>query len=152
MRMALAVTLLAATAVGGEQKPDFTGTWEFNAQRSTNVAMMAAMRLTATVEQTETRLVEHDQSGFGGQEQTRDVTYDLTAKPVRNESPMGEACTTVTTWQGKGLVTTWTSEGAVAGTKVTRTESRSLSDDGTTMTVESRRGSSPPIVMVFVRK
>jgi hypothetical protein len=50
------------------------------------------------------------------------------------------------------MVTTWTSPGSVAGTKTVRTETRSLSDDGRTMTVESRRGQSPAIVMVYDRK
>jgi len=50
-------------------------------------------------------------------------------------------------------VTIWTSESAVAGgPKVVRTETRSLSSDGKTMTVESVRGSNPALVMVFEKK
>src|SRR5260370_909910 len=46
-----------------------------------------------------------------------------------------------------------TSESAVAGgPKVVRKETRSLSPDGKTMTVESVRGSNPALVMVFDKK
>jgi hypothetical protein len=66
---------------------------------------------------------------------------------------MGGPAETVTKWQGGELVTTWTSESAVAGgPKVVRTETRSLSPDGKTMTVESVRGSNPAPVMVFEKK
>jgi hypothetical protein len=66
---------------------------------------------------------------------------------------MGGPAETVTKWQAGKLVTTWTSESAVAGgPKVVRTETRSLSADGKTMTVESVRGSSPALVMVFEKK
>ena len=53
---------------------------------------------------------------------------------------------------GSKLVTTWTSDSAVAGKKVVRTETRSISPDGKVMTVESVRGSNPPIVMVFEKQ
>jgi hypothetical protein len=59
---------------------------------------------------------------------------------------------TITKWDGNKLVTTWTSPGSVAGTKSVRIETRSLSDDGRTMIVESKRGSAPPLVMVYERK
>jgi hypothetical protein len=49
-------------------------------------------------------------------------------------------------------VSTWTSQGAVAGTKVVRTETRSLSADGKTMTLQTVRGNNPPVIMVFDRK
>jgi hypothetical protein len=145
----MSVLLLVAAA---EKKPDFTGTWEFDAKQSTNVAMMSTMQLTETIEQSATTFVEHGRTVFNGQEQKRDVTYDLGAKPTPNQSPMGDPSTTVTTWDGSSLVTTWTSSGAVAGTTVTRVETRTLSADGKIMTVESRRGSNPPVTMVFARK
>lgn len=152
MNAMFALVLIVAAPSSTEKKPDFGGSWEFDVKRSTNVSMMAMMRLTETVEQNDGSLIEHDRSVINGQEQKRDVTYDLTAKATPNASPMGDACITVTHWRDGTLVTEWTSEGAVAGSKVTRIETRSLSPDAQTMTVESRRGENPPIVMVFVRK
>jgi hypothetical protein len=59
----------------------------------------------------------------------------------------------VSKWNGAKLVTTWTSESAVAGVpKVVRTETWSLSPDGKTLTIESVRGSNPALVMVFDNK
>jgi ABC-type enterochelin transport system substrate-binding protein len=55
----------------------------------------------------------------------------------------------VTKWAGSTLETIWTQEGAVAGTKVVRTETRSLSGDGKTMSDEYVRGSNPAMVLVF---
>jgi hypothetical protein len=60
---------------------------------------------------------------------------------------------TISKWEGEKVVTSWTSQSAVAGgDKVVRTETRSLSADGRTMTVESVRGSNSPVVMVFEKK
>ncbi len=77
---------------------------------------------------------------------------DLTGSPATNESPMGGPNQTVSKWDGNRLVTTWTGQSAVSGKNVVRTETRSLSPDGKVMTVESVRGSNPPLVMVFEKK
>ena len=89
---------------------------------------------------------------FQGDNQQTKTDYDLSGKPATNDSPMAGPSETVSEWDGDKLVTTWTSKGAVAGTKTVRTETRSLSPDGKTMTVGSVRGSNPPVVMVFDRK
>jgi len=65
---------------------------------------------------------------------------------------MGSTAETVTQLDGGKLVTTWTTPGSVAGTKSTRKEIRSLSSDGRIMTVESKRGNAPPMIMVYERK
>jgi hypothetical protein len=112
--------------------------------------MMAALKLTLKiVSQTPAELVIQATSSFQGQENTRELRYDLNGKSVPNEGPMGDHNDTVAAWVGGTLVTTWTREGAVAGTKSVMTETRSLSADGKTMTVESARGDAPPVVMVF---
>ena len=78
-------------------------------------------------------------SDFQGQKTGRKVRYDLAGKPVMNEGAMGDKAETVAKWDGGKLVVTWTSEGAVAGTKTVKTETRALRADGKTMTVESSR-------------
>jgi len=53
-------------------------------------------------------------------------------------------------WEGGKLVTTWIVESAVPGGPQTlRKETRTLSADGKTITVESVRGSDAAIVMVL---
>lgn len=144
--------IILALSASAAAKIDFSGTWVFNASKSKNVGMMAAMQLISTVKQTAKMLTISDVSKMNDQEQTREVRYDLTGKAVPNTGAMGDKSETVTRWAGDKLVTTWTSEGAIAGTKVVRTETRSLSSDGKTMTVETVRGSNPAFVIVFDKK
>ena len=132
--------------------PDFSGTWVFDAAKSKTVGMMAGMQSTLTIKQTAASMTITTVSKFNNEEQTRETRYDLTAKPVPNEPAMGGKAETVSKWDGAKLITTWTSEGAIAGSKVVRTETRSLSDDGKTMSVETVRGNNPPLVMVFNKK
>jgi hypothetical protein len=154
MKLILGLTLVVALVSGGmaAAKTDFSGTWVFNAAKSKNIGPMSSMELTSSIQQDASRLSIKDESKFMGQESTRDTSYDLTGKPVANQNFMGENAETVTRWAGDKLVTTWKTGGAIAGTTVIRTETRSLSSDGKTMTLESVRGSSPPVVMVFDRK
>ena len=104
---------------------------------------------TITITQTAAELKLAEASDFQGQKSQRSVRYDLKGAPVMNEGAMGGRSETVAKWEGARLVVTWTTEGTVAGTKNVRTEIRSLSADGSTMTVESIRGASKPMVMVF---
>jgi hypothetical protein len=114
--------------------------------------MMAQMKMIATIRQTATELVISNVTTFNGQEGKNEIRLDLTGKPVPNKNPMEAPAETVTKWDGPKLVTTWTSPGSIAGTTSVRTETRSLSSDGRTLTAESIRGTSPALVMVYDRK
>ena len=65
---------------------------------------------------------------------------------------MGEKAETVAKWDGPKLVVTWTTEGAVAGSKVVKTETRTLSADGRTMTVVTERPNKEPMELVYEKK
>ena len=130
----------------------FSGTWILNPAKGANLGMMAAMQLVETIKQAGDTLTISDKGSMNGQTQTNEVVYDLKGKTGTNLNPMGEKNQTVSKWVGRKLVTTWTAEGAIAGTRTVRTETRSLSADGKAMTVESVRGDSPAIIMVFDRK
>jgi hypothetical protein len=151
MHMMVSVVLLACS-VYTQSSPNFSGTWIFNPARSQNVGMMASLEDTATIVQTPTHLTITDRARMQDQDSTRELHFDLSGKPVMNAGPMGDQNETVAKWSGSRLVVTWTAEGAVAGTKVVRTETRSLSADGRTMTVESVRGSNAPVVMVYDKR
>jgi len=142
--------VLATTSLATDV--NFSGTWVLNATRSKNLGMMAAMQLTETIKQDGKTLTVSDAGTMNGQTQTTETHYDLAGKALSNQDFMGQTNETVSKWNGGQLVTTWTTDGAIAGTKVVRTETRTLSADGKTMTVGSARGSTPPIVMVFDRK
>jgi hypothetical protein len=155
MRLKQMIVFLCVTAVLAiaAERPNFSGSWQFNPEKSKNVGMMSQMKMVQAIEQSEAALVVTTHATLQGKDDDSRTQYDLTGKPATNESPMGGPAKTVTKWQGGKLVTTWTSESAVAGgPKVVRTETRSLSPDGKTMTVESVRGSNPAPVMVFEKK
>jgi hypothetical protein len=128
---------------------DFSGTWSLNVSKSKNIGMMSTMQITLKISQTANELIVSELAKFNGQEQTRELHYDLRGKPKANTGPMGDPNDTVTKWTGNTLETTWTQDGAVAGTKVVRTETRSVSGDGKTMSDEFVRGSNPPMLLVF---
>src|SRR5947209_2732039 len=104
----LTALLLAALAA----PQDFSGEWEFNPARSKNVGMMSEMKLTAVMKQTATELSIVNVSVFNKQEDKTEVVLDLTGKSVSNHNPMEAPAQTVTKWDGKRLVTTWTSPGS----------------------------------------
>jgi hypothetical protein len=149
IRVLVGIVLLTIPVIA---QSNFAGKWELNTTLSKNIGMMAQMKLSATVKQTRDELAIANASSFNGADQTSELRFDLTGKPVPNKNPMEATAETVSKWDGNNLVTTWTSEGSVAGTKSVRTETRSLSGDGRTLTVESKRGNAPAMVMVFERK
>jgi len=152
-RALLAFVCLATVAPFAAQRPDFTGSWEFNTAKSKNIGMMMQARMTRTIQQTAAVLDETTRTTFQGNDQDMKTHYDLTGKPANNDFPMTGPSETVSKWDGDKLVTAWTSESAVAGgSKVVRIETLSLSPDGNIMTVESVRGSNPPVIIVFDKK
>jgi hypothetical protein len=141
-----------AVAASGQSAPDFSGTWVLNTAKGKNIGMMAAVQETIVVRQSADTLTVESTSTFQGNTTKRTVNYDLKGNAVDNEGAMGGKAETVAKWDGDKLVVTWTSEGAIAGTKVVRTETRSLAADGRTMTVVSQRGDNPAMEMVYEKK
>jgi hypothetical protein len=147
------IALLFGLALGAaEAAPDFSGTWTLNPAKGANLGMMAAVQETVTVAQTADKLTIDHAATFQGETTKRTVNYDLTGKPVMNPGPMGGEGETVVKWDGDKLVATWTTEGAIAGTKVTRTETWSLAADGQSLSVETARSNRPNMIMVYEKK
>jgi hypothetical protein len=152
MKILWTTVALFVTGVAAAAPADFSGTWQFKAERSENAQMMAGMKYSSRISQTDAALTVHDESVFQGKQQVQETRYDLTGGSVENTSPMGDPSRTVSHWDGAHLVTQWTSPGAIAGTTVVRTETRWLSSDGRTMSVSSAREGRPPMVLVFERQ
>ena len=146
------LTCLVSFTAFATNRPDFSGAWILNSEKSQNIGMMSEMKMTQTIEQSSTSLDITSDATFQGSTRQTKTHYDLTGRTVTNDSPMAGPSETLSRWDADKLVTTWTSKGAVAGTTTLRTETLSLSPDGRTMTVESVRGSNSPIVMVFDKK
>jgi hypothetical protein len=142
-------SLLALSALAA---PDFTGTWVMNVVKSKNLGMMSSMQITLKIEQTQNSLNVIETAKFNGQDQVRELHYNLTGKSAANSGPMGDPNQTLSKWVGNTLETTWTQDGAVAGTKSVSQETRWLSDSGKTMSDQYARGSKEPMVIVFDRQ
>lgn len=111
--------------------------------------MMSALQQVIVITQSKSGLTLKEATDFQGQKSSREVRYDLSGAPVKNPGSMGGDAETSARWADGKLVVTWTTEGAVAGTQNERTETRSLSADGRTMTVESVRRGGKAVVMVY---
>ena len=147
----IAVICLSTVAFAAKHN-DFSGSWQFNVDKSKNVGMMAQMKMTYAIAQSASALDVTAHTTFQGRDEDRKTHYDLTGGTATNESPMGGPAQTVSKWTGENLVTTWTSDSAVAGgAKIVRTETWSLSPDGKSLTIESVRGTNPALLMVFDR-
>ena len=151
MLLMVAALGLGAIALAGDT-PDFAGTWELNPKKGENLGMVAAVKETLVISQTADQLVIDYTDVFQGKTTTRQVSYDLAGAAVVNFAAMGDRSETVSTWDGDKLVTRWTSEGAIAGTEVVRTETRSVAADGTSMTVATVRGDNPAMVLVYEKQ
>lgn len=139
----------ALPALAVDAPVNFAGTWKLDTARGENLGMMSALQQTVVITQSPDALLLQEATDFQGQKSAREVRYDLSGAPVRNPGSMGGDAETVAQWTGDTLVVTWTTEGAVAGTKNVRTETRSLSADGKSMIVASVRGAGKPVIMVF---
>ena len=149
---AIALCLTSVFAIAASHSM-FSGSWEFNPSKSKNIGMMSQMKMVYEIQQSQSSIDVIARTTFQGKDDESKTHYDLTGKPASNQSPMGGPSETVSTWNGPKLVTTWTSESAVAGgPKVVRTETWSLSEDGKTLTIESVRASNPALVLVFDNK
>lgn len=146
------LALVAVSAGVPAAGVDFSGTWVLNADKGQNLGMVAAVQETIVVRQTQDALDVDFTDVFQGNTTTRQTSYDLNGEPVTNFAAMGDESRTVSRWDGDKLVTTWTSEGAIAGTEVVKTETRWLSDDGNSMSVETAREGRPSMIMVYDRQ
>jgi len=152
MNLRTVALLWTALFAAAGNLPDLSGTWVFNPGKSKNIGMMASAEFISAITQTDKTLTVEDTTVFNGQKHTRETHYDLSGTTVSNEAPMGEKGSTTSKWDGNKLVTSWETEGAVAGTKVIRTETRYLSKDGKTMFLEWAREGKEQMVIVFDRK
>ena len=149
LRLLAIIALFGFNALSAHAATDFTGTWVMSVSKSKNPGMMSSMQITLKIEQTQDTLKVIETAKFNGRDQVRELHYDLTGKSATNSGPMGDPNETVTKWVGTTLETSWTQEGAVAGTKSVSQETRRLSDSGKTMSDQIARGSKEPMVIVF---
>jgi hypothetical protein len=110
---------------------------------------MKAVKETIVATQTAEKIAFSMTDVFAGITTNRAITYDLAGKTMENKAAMGADSKTVTSWEGKKLLTIWTEEGSILGSTTERIETRWLSEDGKELSVSMARGDNPPIVFVF---
>ncbi len=152
------LALVAAPATA--QKPDFSGTWKINTEKSDPMGPpggmgggnqqppadaggnrppgggMGGMRVTEMfITQFESKLVIEQKMG----DQSRMLTYYLDGRESKNPGMRGNEMTTKSTWADNAIVTEGenTFKGPMGEMTIKSRETRTLSEDGKTMTTIS---------------
>jgi hypothetical protein len=138
--MRLALPILASLSLFSApvlaQKPDFSGTWKLNVEKSDPVPQgrMGGMRATElTIVQKDGKLTVESKMG----EMSRTSTYNLDGTESKNPGMRDMQMTTTSKWVDNTIVTDGdnTVQGPMGEMRIKSHEVRSLSADGKTMTV-----------------
>jgi hypothetical protein len=127
----LFVIAAAANMAMAADKPDFSGNWKMDADKSTFGPMPPPTSLTAKIAHKDPDIsIEVTQSGAQG-DQTSTMKYSTDGKETTN-SMMGNDVKSKANWDGKTLVVV--SNANFGGADVKLTNKFSLSEDGKTLT------------------
>jgi hypothetical protein len=127
----LFVIAAAANMAMAADKPDFSGNWKLDADKSTFGPMPPPTSMTRKIVHKDPDLaVDQAQSGDQGDQNTS-MKYSTDGKETTN-SMMGNDVKSKAVWEGKTLVIT--SAANFGGADVKLTDKWSLSDDGKTLT------------------
>jgi hypothetical protein len=135
----LAVVLAVPSMAMAQAKPNFTGKWVQDMEKSDPMGGGGGGRgpagpQTLTYTQTATEL-KIDREGPNGVTST---VYKLDGSPSENAGGRGGAITSKTVWDGSKLVTSYTR--TMGENSVSVTETRSLEADGTLVVVTAMKG------------
>lgn len=144
---AFVITLLVAQPAVSA-KPDFSGTWVFDANKTMQpgadgrVVLAAMLGEQFSAVQNETSLTLR----ITNQGQQVVAIYDLTGKPTENVSPGDIVVTSRASWKGDRLVIVSTSESVEKGTPVTIETTRTMWIDKAGDVILERRGTPERLV------
>jgi hypothetical protein len=137
-RIVLAVLALAVAALGAG-KPNFTGTWKLDASKSDFGQMNAPEKMERVIDHKDPVIkVKTTQSTPNG-DRTMETEYTLDGKEQKQENPRGVVLYTPK-WEGAVVVIDSKRKMNIQGQEVEITgfERWSMSEDGKTMTVDSK--------------
>lgn len=137
-RIVLGVVMMMAAAMAAD-KPDFTGTWKLDASKSDFGQMPAPEKMERVIDHKDPAIkIKTTQSTPNG-DRTTDTAYTLDGKEQKQESPRGVIMYTPK-WEGSIVVIDSKRTMNVQGqtVEITGVERWSLSEDGKTMTVDSK--------------
>jgi hypothetical protein len=131
LKYALGVAVLAGTALAAD-KPNFSGEWSLNLDKSNLGPMPPPTSMTRKVDHADPTM-SMTQATVGSPQGDQTFTLKITTdgKESTNEM-MGQQAKTKASWEGNALVINVAFE--IGGTEIKLTEKWSLSDDGKTLT------------------
>jgi hypothetical protein len=133
MKTLLSTLFVIATAnfAIAADKPDFSGTWKMDPEKSVFGAVPPTTSMTLTVDHRDPNISVHQVST--GPEGDRDLTYKYSTDGKETVSDyMGTAVKNKARWDGKAVVVNGSLD--AGGTEVKLTSKWTLSDDGKTFT------------------
>lgn len=124
-----------ALAAGAFAKPNFSGNWKLNPEKSDFGPMPPPEKMERSITQEEST-IKWNQVQVGQQGEVKsEMTYTTDGKPSTNKTPRGEVTGTAA-WDGDVL--TITTKREVQGMEITQAERWSLSEDGKTITINNK--------------
>jgi hypothetical protein len=138
LTVAAVLTSFALQAAVGQAKPNFSGTWKINTEKSDPMGGgggggMGGMMAPLVITQTATELVTEQTMG----DQVRKATYYLDGRESTNPGMRGGESKSKATWDGNSLVIESTA--MMGENQVTTKTVRTLSEDGKTLTQVTTR-------------
>lgn len=144
LTVAAVLTSFALQTAVGQAKPNFSGTWKINTEKSDPMGggggggggaggAMGGMMAPLTITQTDTELVTEQSMG----DQVRKATYYLDGRESTNPGMRGGEAKSKAHWEGNSLVIETTA--MMGENQVTSKSVRTLSEDGKVMTVVTTR-------------
>jgi hypothetical protein len=135
----LAVASLSATLALGAGKPDFSGSWKMNAEKSDFGPMPAPDKLEQTITHADPNLTVNSTTAGPQGETKSELKYTVDGKDSVN-TIRGAEFKSVAAWDGDTIVIK--SKREVQGMEISLIETWSLSTDGKVLTV-LRKASTP---------
>lgn len=124
-----------ALSAGAFAKPNFSGNWKLNPEKSDFGPMPPPEKMERSITQEEST-IKWNQVQVGQQGEVKsEMTYTTDGKPSTNKTPRGEVTGTAA-WDGDVL--TITTKREVQGMEITQAERWSLSEDGKTITINNK--------------
>ncbi|HET9512492.1 MAG TPA: hypothetical protein VFO95_01085 [Gemmatimonadales bacterium] len=129
--MALAVATALPVSIAAQDKPNFSGTWVLQTDKSDYGMMPPPMSRTDIIDHQEPKITIKRTAATGEGENKLDLVYAVDGKPWKNQAGEQEVTSTLH-WEGQELVVV--SEVDTPQGLATLTDRWSLSADGKTLT------------------
>jgi hypothetical protein len=129
--MALAVATALPVSIAAQDKPNFSGTWVLQTDKSDYGMMPAPMSRTDIIDHQEPKITIKRTAATAEGENKLDLVYEVDGKPWKNQAGPQEVSSTLH-WEGQELVVV--SEVDTPQGLATLTDRWSLSADGKTLT------------------